>query len=123
MAYYRRAAEVAAARFAHAEAIRLHREALAIIAACPTGRDRDRQELEVLEAHGRAAQRPVRLLVPRLQQALERSVALAEALGRRDATLTGLVGLWTTQFVQGRDGRRLPDRHAGAGPGRTRTPS
>jgi len=39
---------------------------------------------------------------PRLQQALERSVVLAEALGRKDATLTGLVGLWMTQFVQGR---------------------
>ena len=50
VAYYRRAAEVAAARFAHAEAIRLHKEALSIVRHLPEGRDRDRQELEVLEA-------------------------------------------------------------------------
>ncbi len=33
---------------------------------------------------------------------LERSINLAESLGRRDSTLTGLVALWATQFVQGR---------------------
>ena len=36
--YYRRAAEVAAAMFAHAEAIRLHEKALSIVAAMPAGR-------------------------------------------------------------------------------------
>ena len=33
---------------------------------------------------------------------LERAVALAESLGRRDSVLSGLVGLWSSQFVQGR---------------------
>ena len=37
VAYYRRAAQVAAGRFAHAEAIRLYREALSVIAAMPAG--------------------------------------------------------------------------------------
>ena len=102
VAYYRRAADVAAARFAHAEAIRLHNQALAIVRSLPAGRDRDRQELDVLEAIAAPLNARYGYSSPRLQQALERSVVLAEALGRKDATLTGLVGLWMTQFVQGR---------------------
>ena len=50
MAYYRRAADVAAGMFAHAEAIRLHQQALSVVRGLPPGRDRDRQELDVLEA-------------------------------------------------------------------------
>ena len=41
VAYYRRAADVASGVFAHADAIRLHSEALAIVRAEPAGRDRD----------------------------------------------------------------------------------
>jgi DNA-binding SARP family transcriptional activator/tetratricopeptide (TPR) repeat protein len=103
LAHYQRAAEVAAGLFAHAEAIRLHQEALAIVRALPEGKDREVRELAVLEAliaplnarHGYAS--------PKLQQAVERSVMLAESLGRRDSTLTGLASLWTSQFVQGRN--------------------
>lgn len=102
VAYYRRAAEVAAARFAHAEAIRLHKEALSIVRHLPEGRDRDRQELEVLEAMAAPLNARYGYSSPELQRALERSVALAESLGRKDSTLTGLVALWTTKFVQGR---------------------
>ena len=50
---------------------------------------------------GGAAQRPARLLLPRLQAVLERSVELAESLGRDDSLLIGLVGLWASRFVQG----------------------
>ena len=50
VAHYRRAADVASGVFAHADAIRLHSAALAIVRARPPGRDRDRQELDVLEA-------------------------------------------------------------------------
>ena len=32
MAYYRRAADIAAGMFAHAEAVRLHKQALSVIA-------------------------------------------------------------------------------------------
>ena len=102
IAYYRRAADVAAGLFAHAEAIRLHREALSIIAAMPAGRDRDSQELAVLEAMAAPLNARYGYSSPDLQQALERSIALAESLGRKDSTLTGLVALWTSQFVQGR---------------------
>jgi tetratricopeptide (TPR) repeat protein len=102
VSYYQRAADVAAGRFAHAEAIRLHRKALAIIVAMPASRATDRQELAVLEAmaapltarHGYASRE--------LQQALERSIALGESLGRPDATVAGMVALWASRFVQGR---------------------
>ena len=102
VAYYRRAADVAAGRFAHAEAIRLHQRALAIVRNLPAGGDRDRQELAVLEAMAAPLNARHGYSSPKLQQALERSVALAEALGRKDSTLTSLVALWTTRFVQGR---------------------
>ena len=49
---------------------------------------------------------------PDLQQALERSIALAESLGRKDSTVTGLVALWASRFVQGRtaDGYQTASR-------------
>jgi DNA-binding SARP family transcriptional activator/tetratricopeptide (TPR) repeat protein len=102
VAYYRRAADVAAGRFAHAEAIRLHKAALSIVRNRPEGRDRDRQELEVLQAVAAPLNARYGYSSPELQQTLERSVALAEAAGRKDSTLTSLVALWTTKFVQGR---------------------
>ena len=112
LAYYRRAADVAAGRFAHAEAIRLHREALSIIAAMPAGRDRDSHELAVLEAMAAPLNARHGYSSPDLQQALERSIALAESLGRKDSTVTGLVALWASQFVQGRtaDGYQTASR-------------
>ena len=102
VAYYRRAADLAAGMFAHAEAIRLHEEALSIVRGLPEGKDRDRQELEVLEAMAAPLNARYGYSSPQLQRALERSIDLAESLGRRDSTLTGLVALWATQFVQGR---------------------
>jgi DNA-binding SARP family transcriptional activator/tetratricopeptide (TPR) repeat protein len=100
--YYRRAAGIAAARFAHAEAIRLHSEALSIVRGLPESRDRDRQELEVLEAIAAPLNARYGYSSPKLQEVLERSIVLSESLGRKDSTLAGLVALWTTQFVQGR---------------------
>jgi DNA-binding SARP family transcriptional activator/tetratricopeptide (TPR) repeat protein len=102
VAYYRRAADVAAGRFAHAEAIRLHREALSIAGHLPEGRERDRQELGVLEAMAAPLTAREGYASSRLQQTLERSITLAEGLGRDDSVLTGLVGLWASRFVQGR---------------------
>ena len=112
LAYYRRAADVAASRFAHAEAIRLHREALEIARHLPEGRDRDRQELAVLEAIASPLTARYGYASPDLQQALERSIVLAESLGRRDSALTGLAGLWTSRFVHGRtaDGYQVAKR-------------
>ena len=102
VAYYRRAADVAAARFGYAEAIRLHRQALAIIGTMPAGRGRDSRELAVLEALAAPLNARDGYSSPDLQQTLERSIALARSLGRQDSTVAGMVGLWTSQFVQGR---------------------
>jgi len=102
LSYYRRAADVAAGMFAHAEAIRLHKEALSIISNLPAGRDRDRQELAVRDALAAPLNARYGYSSPVLQHTLERSIALARSLGRRDSTLTGLVALCTSRFVQGR---------------------
>jgi DNA-binding SARP family transcriptional activator/tetratricopeptide (TPR) repeat protein len=112
VAYYRRAADIAAGMFAHAEAIRLHKEALSIVRNLPQGRDRDRRELEILEAMAAPLNARYGYSSPALQEALERSVALAEALGRKESKRKNLVALWTTQFVQGRpaDGYRTATR-------------
>jgi DNA-binding SARP family transcriptional activator/tetratricopeptide (TPR) repeat protein len=102
ISYYRRAAEVAASRFAYAEAIRLHSEALSIVRRLPDGKDKDAQELAVLEGLAAPLNASYGYASPELQQALERSIALAESLGRSESILTGLVALWTSRFVQGR---------------------
>ncbi len=120
VAYYRRAADVAASMFAHAEAVRLHRQALSVIGAMAPGTDRDRRELEVLEAIAAPLNARYGYASPDLQQVLERSVALAESLGRTDSAVTALAGLCTSRFVQGRlaDGYRAASRAlalAGAG--------
>ena len=83
MTYYRRAAEVAAGMFAHADAIRLHREALSIVANLPAGADRDTRELAVLEAMAAPLNARYGYASPDLQRAVERSVELAESLGRK----------------------------------------
>jgi predicted ATPase len=98
-------------RYANEEAIRLYRKALSIIGDLPAGSDRDRQELENLESiaaplnarHGYAS--------PELQQALERTVALAESLAARTR--------WSSAWS--RCGRRGSSRDAPATP--TRQPA
>jgi DNA-binding SARP family transcriptional activator/tetratricopeptide (TPR) repeat protein len=102
VAYYGRAADVAAGMFAHAEAIRLHRKALSLIATMPAGRGRDSQELAVLEAMAAPLNARHGYSSPELQEVLERSIALAISLGRKDSTAAGMVALWASQFVQGR---------------------
>jgi DNA-binding SARP family transcriptional activator/tetratricopeptide (TPR) repeat protein len=99
--YYQRAAVVAAGRFAHAEEIRLHDKALALIAGMPPGRDRDSRELAVLEAMAAPLNARYGYSSPRVQQTLERSVALAESLGRRDSRVAALAALAAALFVQG----------------------
>ncbi len=102
VAYYRRAADVAAGMFAHTEAIRLHKEALSIVRNLPEGKARDGLELTILEAMAAPLNARYGYASPELQQTLERSITLAESLGRKDSTLTGLVALWASRFVQGR---------------------
>jgi hypothetical protein len=102
LAYYQRAAEIAASRFAYAEAVRLHEKALSIIAAMPASRNRDTRELAVLEAMAAPLNARDGFSSARLQQALERSIALAESLGRTGSTVSGMTALWASRFVQGR---------------------
>jgi DNA-binding SARP family transcriptional activator/tetratricopeptide (TPR) repeat protein len=102
VAFYRRAAEVAAGTFAHAEAIRLLKKALTIVRGQLEGKASAQQELAVLEAMAGPLNARYGYSSPELQQALEHTIELAERLGRKDSTLTGLVGLWTSRFVQGR---------------------
>ena len=102
VAYYRRAADIAASRFAHAEAIRLHKEALSIVRSLPEGKDRDSQELAVLEAMAAPLTARFGYSSPELQQTLERSIDLAESLGHLGSKLTSLVALSASRFVQGR---------------------
>jgi DNA-binding SARP family transcriptional activator/tetratricopeptide (TPR) repeat protein len=101
VAYYERAAEVGG-RFALAEGIRLHERALSVIAAMPAGRDRDARELAVLEAMTPLLNARYGYSSPELQQALERSIELAESLGRTDSRVAGLAALGGAFFVQGR---------------------
>ena len=102
VAYYRRAAEVAAGRFAHAEAIRLHKEALSIVRDLAPGKDRDSQELAVLEGLAAPLNARFGYSSRELQQTLERSIHLAGSLGRTGSRVRGMVALWGSQFVQGR---------------------
>jgi len=99
VSYYRRAAVVASARFAHAEAIRLLERALEVLRGKPGSA---RQELAVLEELAGPLNARYGYSSPELQHTLERTIELAESLGRKDSTLTTQVELWSSQFVQGK---------------------
>ncbi len=98
---YTRAAEAAAKVFASAEAVRLLRLSLGLVATLPTGRERDHLELSLLQAisaplnalHGYAS--------PELAGVLTRSVELAESLQASRVRLASLVGLWASRYVNG----------------------
>ncbi len=100
--YYRRAADVAAARFGYGEAIRLHRQALSVIAGLPPGRGRDFRELAILDALAAPLNARYGYSSVDLERTLERATALAESLGRKDSMVAAMIGQWTTLFVQGR---------------------
>jgi len=102
VAYYRRAAEVAAGMFAHAEAVRLNARALTITENMPPGRDRDIRELAVLESMAAPLNAMHGYSSPQLQRVLERSIALAGSCGRQESKVAGMVALWASRFVQGR---------------------
>ncbi|GAA4875534.1 ATP-binding protein [Actinomycetospora straminea] len=110
--YYGRAAEIAVKRSAHVEAVRLQTAALDAVSSMPEGRARDGYELAVLEAIGAPLNAEHGYASPELQRVVERSLALAESLGRRDSAQRALVALWTSRQVQGRiaDGHRVANR-------------
>jgi tetratricopeptide (TPR) repeat protein len=100
--YYERAAEVAAAMFAHGDAITFLAAARHLLASMPHGRDRDERELGLLEMsipplnalHGYSS--------PLVREACERSVNLADELNLTARMVTAMVGLWSSRFVEGR---------------------
>ena len=111
---------VAAGMFAHAEAIRLHQKALSIIEAMPAGRDRDARELAVLEAMAAPLNARQGYSSPDLQRTLERSITLAESLGRKDSTVRRPDRAVGHAVRAGANGRQPPDGHPRPGPRRPR---
>ena len=103
VAYYRRAADVAAGRFAHAEAIRLHKQALSIVYAPAGDPGPGPAGTRSTAGHGRPAQRPVRLS-PRgsCSRPWSARSSCPKHWAAKTRSLTGLVALWTSRFVQGR---------------------
>jgi DNA-binding SARP family transcriptional activator/tetratricopeptide (TPR) repeat protein len=99
---YRQAAEVAGARFAFTEAVRLHRRALAMVELLPAGDHRDRQRLDGLLSIAAPLVAREGYAAPSVQAVLERAVDLARAIGSDEKLVAGLVGLWSSRFVQGR---------------------
>ncbi len=99
--HYGRAAEVAAARFAAGEAVRLHRRALAIVTAQPPGPQRDERELGCLLALAAPLNAQQGYSSPDMRTVLERAVHLAESLGSNQRLVSSLLGLWSSRFVQG----------------------
>ena len=118
VAYYQRAADVAAGMFAHAEAIRLHEKTLSIIATLAAGTRTGRPRTRGAGGDGRAAQRQQGLL-------LARSAAAAGAHGHARG-VTGPQGLDRRRHDRAvghaararAHGRQPPDGHSGPGPGR-----
>ena len=104
IAYYRRAAEVAAGVFAHTEAIRLHEEALELIHTLPAGRERLNLEMTTLEAIAAPMNAQYGYASERLRRVHERGMELAEQLGHREFLCNASVGLWTSHFVRGDTG-------------------
>lgn len=67
----------------------------------PSGRDRDRHELDLVQAMSAPLNAVHGYSSPLVQTTLERSAALAERLGRPQVLLHSLIGLWAVRFVQG----------------------
>ena len=100
--YYLRAARAAADVFAYAEAIRLQRKAIALIATRSSRINHDSLELSCLEAMIAPLAAVYGYASTELQEVSERCVLLAERLGRPRVTVNALVALWGSRIVQGR---------------------
>jgi tetratricopeptide (TPR) repeat protein len=98
---YEQAAEIAACRFAFAEAVRLHRCALRMVEALPAGSRRDRHELDCLLAMAAPLNALEGYASSELQAVLERAVEVARVIGSDAMVVTGLIGLWASMFVRG----------------------
>ncbi|MGN6131872.1 MAG: ATP-binding protein [Nocardioidaceae bacterium] len=106
--FYRQAAQVAGAVFAHSEAVAHHRATLALLGQAPATRDREEQELACLQAMIPPLNALQGYASEELEHACERATGLAASLGHREARLTVMVGLWACRFVRG----QMPSAHA-----------
>lgn len=102
LTYYRRAADLAAAMFAHAEAAKHHYQTLALLRRQQGGRTRDQRELRCLEALAPTVNAMSGYSAPDLEEIFHRLIAIADRLGNNEAMLNGMVGLWASYYVQGR---------------------
>ncbi len=98
---YERAALLADSVFAHADAARLHRRTLRLLADLTPSPGRDRRELQALSGLARALNASRGYSDPELAATLTRAVDLGERAGLVGATMDALVGLWAARFVQG----------------------
>jgi DNA-binding SARP family transcriptional activator/tetratricopeptide (TPR) repeat protein len=101
LTYYRRAADVAAAMFAHAEAAKHHHQTLALLRQQQRGRKRDERELQCLEALAPTINAMSGYSAPALEEVFHQVIEIADRIGNREAMLNGLVGLWASYYVQG----------------------
>ena len=101
--HYLRAAELATATYGYDEAVRLHRAAVTAVRSLPDSIGTRRRELAVLQASAAPLTASRGYASPDLQATLERAIDLAEQLGQREQWAAGLVGLWSSRFVQGRN--------------------
>ncbi len=101
LVYLRKAAEQASSLFANAEAVRLYRRCLSLIEATPEGRERDAEELEILQSMSAPSNAVYGYASPVTQTTLEKTVLLSERLGRSPVLVRSLVALFGTRFVQG----------------------
>jgi DNA-binding SARP family transcriptional activator len=99
--YYRRAARVAAAVYAHPRAVELLRRALDLVLRRGESRDRDRDELAVLLEQTPSLRAIHGYTDPGLKAVLERARLLAERLEDRPGLFQVLRSLWGLRFVSG----------------------
>ncbi|MGZ6123488.1 MAG: ATP-binding protein [Myxococcales bacterium] len=99
--YYRRAARVAAAVYAHPRAVSLLRRALEIVMRRDESRDRDREELPLLLEQTPSLRAIHGYTDPGLKAVLERARVLAERLEDSAALFQVLRSLWGLRFVSG----------------------
>ena len=100
--YFERAAEVAAAMFAHGDAVSFLTAARQLLASMPHGRDRDQRELTLLEMSIPPLNALYGYSSPLVRETCERSVNLADELDLTARMVTAMVGLWSSRFVEGR---------------------
>ncbi|EME22215.1 ATP-binding protein [Rhodococcus triatomae] len=110
--HYLRAAELATATYGYDDAVRLNRAAVTAARSLPDSVGARRHELAALESSAAPLTASRGYASPELQASLERAVDLAEQLGQREQLAAGLVGLWSSRFVQGRnvDAERVASR-------------